>query len=89
MMMDQMFTRHWALLHDEFTKDLHRGVAKVFRTAADAFKHRLGMNEAYDHRRLLSAPASKSILAGFAASAMTVALFVGAWAVSVPSIVVA
>ena len=72
-MMDQLFMRHWAANHDQFSRDLDKGLAAL---AARLRRIRASIGQAYGSAEDGgTSQAGRAMLMGLAASASTTLLF--------------
>jgi hypothetical protein len=85
MMMDQLFMRHWAANHDQFSRDLDKGLAAL---AARLRRIRLGrpsIGQAYGSvEDGGTSRAGRAMLTGLAASATTTLLFTAVGLLALP-----
>lgn len=77
-MVDQEFMRMWVSNHERFSGDMDRGLRIVAKSVATFFKRHLAIRSVYAVSSQAATPLARSLMAGFAASLMTIALVFGA-----------
>ena len=75
-MIDQLFMRHWAANHDQFSRDLDKGLAALAARLRSIGRGRASIDQAYGSAEDGgTSQAGRAMLTGLAASASTTLLF--------------